>query len=206
MSEPTPDVVRAYYAALCADYGATVVPKASSALMGAVGAFLGAIGIVDRAAFASRFVTTLGRTVYVPFVPGEPSADWSLWSQIEVLAHECQHIRQHDDRGLRFERDYLMSTAKRAHLEAEAYAVNAALHHWRHGVIEGWWPTHTAGLLRFYGCTDADVLVAERHLRMIASSVRAGVVVSHAARTAIVWLDEHAPKLRHPAVASRARS
>lgn len=206
MTEPTPDVVRAFYAHMAREYGATVVPKADSSLMSAAGVFLGAIGIIDRDAFARRFVTTIGSAVYAPFSPGDDSTGWPLWSQIEVMAHECQHVQQRRDRGLRHEIDYLASTAKRAHAEAEAYAVNAALHHWRHGVIEPWWCAHTSRLLRSYGCTDTDVLVAERHLRMIAGSVRASVVVSHAARTAIMWLDENAPKLRHPAVASRARS
>lgn len=206
MTEPTPATVRAFVEHMLAEYGGKLTPKADAWEMRAAGSLLGALGILTAKSFADDYTTTIGSTVYAPFHPGDEGTGWTRWSQIEVIAHECQHLHQKRERGLRHEADYLTSSARRAHIEAEAYAVNAALHHWHHGVIESWWPGWRAESLRSYGCSAQDVEVATAHLRMIAGSVRRGVVVSHAARTAIMWLDEHAPYLRHPAVASRRPS
>ncbi len=195
MTDPTPDLVRRFYAHMAAEYGATVKPKATAWEMRAAGKFLGAIGIVDAGAFATQFVTTIGSTVFVPYEPGD-DASWTLWSQITTLTHECQHIKQRSLRGLDYEVSYLSSKAKRSHIEAEAYATNVELHFWRTGSIEPWVIDHLAGHMASYGVSAVDVSVLRKHLEMIAVGARRGVVVSHAARTAIAWLDANAPELR----------
>jgi len=211
MTEPTAETVRAFYAHMSSRFGATVVPKASSSLMSAAGWGLGALrslgaSVPDAAAFASRYVTTIGSTVYVPYEPGDESTGWSRWDQIGVIVHECEHVAQRGRMGLAYERDWLTSTAARARLEAEAYRVQLELEHWHRGYVPADMPGRLARMLRDYGCSDADVAVTERVLRSSAVSVRQGAVISEAAHVAILWLDEHAPELRAPGVPSRRPS
>jgi len=201
MTEPTADIVRGLYAHLAETYGARVVPKAGSSLMSAAGWGLGALRTIgfrvpDPAAFASRYVTTIGSTVYVPYEVGVESGPWTRWVQIETIAHECEHVAQRRRMGASYEVAYLTSTRERAHLEADAYRCNLELHHWRHGRVPAGLPGVLAASLRDYGCSDADVAVTERHLRASAVSVRQGAVVSEAAYHALRWLDAHAPHLR----------
>lgn len=212
MTEPTADIVRGLFAHLAETYGARVVLKGSSALMGAAGWGLGVLRklglrVPDPALFATRYVTTIGASVFVPFEVGVADPIWSLWDQLTTIAHECEHIAQKRRGHLgAHERDYLLSTPKRAHLEADAYRVNLELHHWRFGNVPHGLPHALANMLLEYGCSAADVAVTERHLRMSAVSVRQGAVISEASFTAIRWLDEHAPELRAPNVASRRPS
>jgi hypothetical protein len=204
MTEPTPDDVRAFCAHMARECRASVRPKADAWEMRAAAAGLHVLGVFglhvpSAEDFARRYVTTLGRTVFVPFEPGDASGPWSLWEQMMVIAHECEHIRQRAMRHLgAFEIDYLTSGALRAQLEADAYRCNMELHRWRFGDVPAGMPHALASTLLAYGCTRADVEVCELHLRSSAETSRRGGVLSHAAATAIEWLDEHAPHLRAP--------
>lgn len=195
MSEPTPDQARAFFRHLLDAFGATVVDKRSALEMQAVGGLLGQLGIVDRAAFLGHFATTVGRRIYVPFDVGVPSEGWSLWAQMMVCAHECQHVVQYDRLGAaRFAWQYLGSTAARARLEAEAYRCQLELHFWRTGQLLA--PHALASLLKSYGVTDADVQVAETILRLSGESVRRGAVINRASAVALDWLKANAPEIR----------
>jgi len=195
MSEPTPEIVRDFYAYMTAKYRAQLVDKRLAFEANLAAKVLRQMGIVDADAFLDHFATTIGHRIYMPFTPGEPTAGWSLWSQLMVLAHECQHIVQYDSLGpLRFGWQYLGSTAGRTRLEAEAYRCQLELHFWRTGKLLS--AHELAASLRSYAVTEADVRVAETFLAMSAESVKRGAIINPTSRAAIDWLNAHAPELR----------
>lgn len=167
---------------------------------GWVRAYLGAMGDPDS------WALTVGRTVYMPHPLGRPGAGWTCWEQISVLCHEMQHVAQGDRGGSLIARawDYVTSSARRTETECHAFATQLELEWWRRGEVASWWPRVRAASLRSYHVTEADLLVAERHLRALAPTVRRSGYVTHAGRVAIQWLDRHAPQLRHPSVPSRS--
>jgi len=195
VSQPTPEQVRAFYAHMLDRFGASVVNKQSAVEMQGVALLLAQLGILNQDAFLDRFATTVGRRIYVPFDVGEARDGWSLWSQIAVCAHECQHVVQYDRlRPLGFAWQYVATTAGRARLEAEAYRCQLELHFWRTGQIL---PAHElAASLQNYNVSDADVKTAETMLRVSGESVRRGAIVNRASAVAIAWLNQHAPELR----------
>lgn len=155
-----------------------------------------------------RFAFTVGRTIYLPVPVGPTVEGWAGWSQMTLIAHECQHVHQDDDgRGLVARTiDYVASTARRTQAESEAFGAMLELEMWRRGAIADWWPRVRATSLLSYHVTAQDIEVARRHLLVLAPTVRRYGYVTEAGRVAIQWLDVHAPELRHPSVRSRAAS
>jgi len=73
-----------------------VVKKSESFLMKAINAFLLVITFWQMKAFMTRFITTVGTTVYVP-------DDWNEQTEIDrmiVLRHERVHMRQKQKYGM----------------------------------------------------------------------------------------------------------
>lgn len=195
MIDPTPDQVQTFWKYMLARFDAKVVDKRNSFEMQALAALLGKLGVMDPTKFLQHYATTIGRRIYVPFDIGVATADWGLWGQMMVCAHECQHIHQLDWLGpLRFGWKYLGSSATRAVLEAEAYRCQLELQHWRTGEII---PAEklTAGL-KGYGCNDADIQVATRIIREASESVRRGAITNAASHVAIEYLNDYAHQLR----------
>src|SRR5262249_6579697 len=159
-----------------------------------VAGVLGALGIVNREDFLRRFATTIGKRIYLPFDVGDAAQGWSLWGQVMVLTHECQHIVQYNANGpLGFSWRYLTNTAARAAFEAEAYRCQLELQWWRTRTLLS--PAELAGSLRSYGVTEADVQVAQKTLEMSAETLKRGGIVNQASKVAIAWLDANAPEL-----------
>jgi hypothetical protein len=150
---------------------------------------------------------TIGRTIYTSRPLGPTLPGWSGWAQIVALTHEVQHALQGAGRSL-LERaiDYAGSTARRTETETECLSAEMELEHWRRGEIARWWFAARASALGAYHVKDVDLAVCERHLRAHAPTVRRSGYVTHAGRVAIQWLDNHAPELRHPSIASRGVS
>lgn len=195
MSGLTAALVCEFWQYMMHRYNASVIDKRSASEMQAVSLLLGKLGIVDGESFLRHFATTIGHRIYIPFEIGLATADWSLWGQLIVCAHECQHIVQYDELGpIKFAWQYVAKTAGRARLEAEAYRCQLELHFWRTGQLLS--AHELASSLKSYGVTDADVQVAETILRMSGESVRRGAVINPTSRAAIDWLNVHAPELR----------
>jgi hypothetical protein len=194
VSEITPAQVQAYYTFMAAQYHATLVHKADSALMTVIAKALGLMGVLDQQAFLTRFTTTVGHTIYLPFTPGIATADYDLWWQVATLAHECQHIVQYERSGAaEFAWTYLTQHASRATYEVEAYTANLELYWWRyHQLIP---PATLAGYLTSYACSAADIQVATRQLALRALSVEHGAVVTDTVKVALGWLNQHVPAL-----------
>ena len=183
-------------------FNASIRPKAGAWTMDAAGGFLRLFGFGLGKRWDTHVVTTMGRTIYVPFELGS-GGFYSPWDQIAVLAHECQHVHDGTVGGILRDIRYLVSTPDRTHTEAMANVASMELHHWRYGAIEHWWTRARADAMHGYGVSAADVEVMRTHLLAAAPIVRRGGLISHAGRTAIAWLDEHAPELRAPNVRSR---
>jgi hypothetical protein len=198
--------VRMYAGHMASVYGASVAPKRESQVMRTAGAALRVLGIGLGERFMTHVVTTMGATIYVPFELGERGGVYSPWEQIAVLAHECQHVHERSSGGLARDVGYLLDTAQRTYTEATACTTSMELHHWRYGVIEGWWTRSKADSLHGYAVSDADVTHIHTHLISAAATIRRGGLITHAGRTAIAWLDEHAPELRAAGVAPRRAS
>ena len=189
--EPTPETVRALWRHMTGLYGTRVVDKASAVEMRLAAFALGKMGVLDPEAFMRRYTTTVGRRIYVPFEVGRPDERHDLWSQVVVCAHEHQHVEQLlRDGWLRFAGRYLLSSAARAAYEAEAYRSNLELAFWRTGEVPD--PGRLAARLRDYGCTGADVAMAQRMLELSAETVRRGGVANRASQKVIAWLEAHA--------------
>jgi hypothetical protein len=198
MSYVKPEEVRGVWSALTGVYGSELVDKASAPEMRAVAAFLAKVGIQEsEESFLERYATTLGLRIYLPFELGVAGAGghWSLWSQINTIAHEHQHIIQYRKLGpVRFAARYLISTASRARLEAEAYRVNMELDYWRYGRVAD--PHKLAAHLHGYGCPEEDIRLAASLLVSAASEVKEGTLICEATREALKWLNAYAPHLR----------
>lgn len=197
MSKLTTELVRDFADYMTAKYKAQIVDKGLAFEASLAATFLHAWGIVSHDDFLEHFATTIGHRMYLPFTPGVPKTGWSLWQQIVVITHECQHIVQYDKLGAaRFMWQYVRSTAERTRLEAEAYRCQLELHYWRTGQIMP--AKDLAASLKSYGVTETDLRVAERMITMAAESVKQGAILNHASRVAIEWLNTNAPELRAP--------
>jgi len=194
---PTPELVKDFWKHMTGVYNAEVVDKRDSALMNLIADGLSALGVTDKQAFLTRFTTTIGRRIYTPFEVGVETSLHSLWGQMVICPHECQHVAQLDEIGeLQFEARYLISSMARAEFEVAGYRCNLEMDHWRYGKIVD--VHELAGRLRGYGCSSAEISVAERMLSIAALTVNAGGVVSEAFSVAKLWLDMYAGELREP--------
>jgi hypothetical protein len=190
----TPNEVRTFWQYMTNQFHITVVNKDDDTSMKLIAQLLDALKITNKDDFLQHFVTTLGHRIYTPFVVGVPQAEWSLWSQVEVCIHECQHIHQYDQAGtLEFAWDYVTDHTARAHYEAEAYTCSMESYWWRFKRLPN--VTAMAQLLSNYGCTAADIAVVAKCLGLAAATVRSGAVVQYASQVGIAWLNRNVPRL-----------
>jgi hypothetical protein len=194
-AQPTPELVRAFYRHMNASFGARVIAKSDAFEMRAAAWALQAMGITDGAAFLKRFASTVGRRIYVPFVVGEASEGWSLWHQIEVGAHEHQHVVQSDREGaVRFSWLYVRDAAARARFEAEARSTNLELHFWRYGKLPP--PTDWVKNLQHYALGNEHIATVKAILDSRVQTIARGGVYTEAGKAAILWLGDNASHLR----------
>jgi hypothetical protein len=193
-ASPTPDQVRAFYAAMTQRFGATLIDKSDSVEMQLVADFLGSIGVMDRRAFLANYTTTLGHRIYVPFEPGVAAPGWDLWYQIVVLTHECQHIVQYDKIGsVQFDWLYVSDKAARARFEAQAYRSQLELQRWHYGQLES--SSDVAARLAAYAVKSSDLPVAAEILESGAAVMEQDGRINEATVAAIEWLEANAPTL-----------
>lgn len=186
--DPVPGDVRDFWKFMQLAYGTRVVEKAKSTDMQAAAKLLDLMGIVDETAFMTRFTTTIGTTIYAPFIIGYPESGWDLWSQIVICAHEHQHVWQDKQAGgLLYEWDYVISTAARTRYEIEAYRTGMELN-WRYqNRMQS--PSALAALLKNYGCSATDIKVATKALGLAIPAIKAGGLTTEVGRKAGDWLD-----------------
>jgi hypothetical protein len=197
MSEPTPELVKNFWAYMQAQYGSEVVQKADSNLMKLVAKCLDIANIQDDAVFMKRFTTTLIKTIYIPFELGTTDTR-SLWSQIRLCVHEHQHIEQGEREGWpTFTVQYLTDPAFRANFEAEAFGCDMEMEYWRQGT--GFDPLaygqKRVEVLKLYGCKPEHIEQAKQTIALRADVLVQGGVENKCSQLAIDWLNTHAPEL-----------
>ncbi len=195
MSEPSPTLILSFWAFMTGHFKSRVIDKKDAAEMKLVATFLDQLGILDKKAFLERYATTIGRRIYLPFTPGEPSNTWGPWEQMAVAVHEHQHVVQVDRLGLvTFGARYLTSSAQRAMFEAEAYRSNMEMQFWRFGTLPD--PKKIAQVLGDYAIGAQDGEFVRKYLEASAASIKRGAVVNVSTKVALGWLAQHAPELR----------
>lgn len=195
MSEPSSELVQAFWVYMAEAFDSQTVHKGNAAEMRVVADFLHKLGILEKRAFLDRFATTLGRRIYIPFQIGIESPGRTLWGQMLTCVHEHQHVAQARKDGLaEFALNYATSSAKRSRYEADAYRTHMELEMWRFGEIRAD-ATQLAQKLDSYAVKPLDIGVAEKILSLSAESIRRGAVVTRASKVAITWLDQYASDL-----------
>ena len=195
--ELQPDHVRSLWRVLGVRFGFAVASKRDDRIARAVGAWLAQAGVVAADDWLARFATYLplprelgGPTVFMPFEPGEDSAQWPLESQALVAIHEAHHAHQYLVDPLGFLARYIASSADRANYEREARAAAECVRLALWGEVAD--PVVSmASLVTSYGCHLADVAVATEDLRLDEVTIRGGGITSPVAAMAIDWWRRH---------------
>jgi hypothetical protein len=181
----TSQLVKDLWHDITAHYHAEVADKSDSNLMGLVSTFLDGIGVMDKEDFMQRCVTTIGKSIYLPFEIGVESNGWDLWDQVSVGAHEVVHVRQWRDDTAGFMLKYLCSKNARAEYEAEAYGADLELSHWLQDPLD---PNELAGRLASYGLASEYIAFAAAYLSTFDDVLRQGGSTSPTAKWTIDWL------------------
>lgn len=197
--EPTSEDVRACWEHFSKKYGTKLIDKHNARLMKFIALFL-SMGGMKKEDFLNRYVTTIGKKIYVPFEIGVPGEDgrWSLWSQMLVCVHEHCHVDQYKASDTKsafdFSRQYLLKKRRRTRFEVEAYTTGLELFFWRFGQRRDHKPILET--LRAYRVGDLDLEVADKALEMNNKMVSKGAVMTKATAEFVRWMESRGV-LRH---------
>ena len=184
--EPTGAQVRAIWQRMTALHGTRVIPKSRSWLMRAAGRALAWLGVLPYERFMTRYTTVWGRRIYPCFEPGQASTAQARFSHLIICAHEHQHVLQARRLGaVRMAAQYLLSSRRRALLEAEAYSCNVELTLWRTGQAPD--VDALAAKLGDYACSTQDQLLAAEVLRQAIARFARGPLTEATAQVLASW-------------------
>ncbi len=136
----------------------------------AVASILDLIGVKDKEAFLKEVAITIYRHIYLPFTVGDLSVD--PLKQLEIIAHELEHVLQWEKDPLAFGINYLTKPEKRAEMEVKALGAN----------LEWVWRTtgklydikQLSAHMKWYRIGSKDIKVAEKHLAILANILKQG--------------------------------
>lgn len=197
--DPTPEDVRACWAHFSAKYGTKLVGKSDAALMKFVAFFL-SLGGMKKEDFLTRYVTTIGKKVYVPFTIGQEgdNGSWTLWAQMLTCVHEHCHVDQYSasdtKSAFNFSRRYLTKRRLRTRYEIEAYTTGLELHFWRFGSIRDHRPLLET--LKAYRVGDIDLQVADKALTMNNEMISRGATMTEASAEFFRWMESRGVRRR----------
>ena len=137
--------------------------------------------------FANSYAQAYKTTMYLPFTPGRVTDKFPAFVQLQIMAHEFEHILIYRDEGHAYTRDYLKRKSARATYEARCYTVNLELSFWMYHKIPN--QDERAASLKAYGCDSTDIKVAAKYLRACIPTVRHGGVIREATEITIAWLE-----------------
>ena len=193
-TELNSQMVKAFWQHMMDTYGSKVVTKSDSTFMSSVGWSLGAMGIVDKNKFMTRYSTTIGKTIYPYYEIGNTEDKALLANQISNCVHEHDHVIQYLKNPSGYNFNYVFKHDRRARYEAEAYTCNIELYHWYADIILD--PAIIAHKLYDYGCNSSDVEMAEAILKGNANIVKYGGIITDAGKEAINWLNTYAKNVK----------
>jgi hypothetical protein len=191
----TPELTKDFWSYMQKEFGSSIVQKDEALLMEVAGSFLETLKIQNKEHFMKDFVTTLYKTIYIPFVIGDDKNDrWPLWNQIRVCVHEHQHIVQGNRDGwCEFGVRYTTSSSFRAGYEAEAFGSDLEMEFYRTGAIFD--IGQRSSVLKDYGCSADDIDMAKQILTIRSEVVLQGAISNISTIKAIKWLDHYIPDL-----------
>lgn len=194
----TSDLVKNFWLYMQKEFDSIIEQKDESFIMKLSATFLDVFHIQDKEIFMKNFVTTLYKTIYIPFHIGDDKDDhWLLWNQVRVCVHEHQHIVQGERDGWgEFGVRYTTSSSFRAGYEAEAFGCDMEMEFYRTGEIFD--IDQRASILKGYSCSESDIDMVKQMLTMRADVVSQGVITNVSTIRAINWLDQFIPDLRFP--------
>lgn len=195
MSQPSKALVASFWLYMTKQFGTKVVHKPSAWEMRIAAWVLKRRGVMDPRQFLARYVTTIGKRIYVPFEVGTSQGGWDLWHQMIVCVHEHQHVVQYQREGRwRFFTKYLLRKPSRGLYEADALTGNLEMHHWRYGRLPD--AEALAAGLHHYDIEPEDVAMAQRVIWLSGVTVSRGGTVTKAFAVAKKWLNRQAKHLR----------
>lgn len=187
--EVTSKQVRAVWAAMRKEHGCRLKPKSESRLMKTVSKVLNWMRkrnkkMMSGKAFMVSVWTTVRCAIYYPagVVIGR-GTQAELLDQIDKAVHECTHVLQKV--GVK----YLVSPARIAKIETDAFIASMEIHHWLTGQVPS--PAETAEKLRAYGCNDAQIKYAKEKYRLASGMISRGHYRSETVKTAIRVLRQY---------------
>ena len=186
--EPSADDVRELWRVTCAKYRTTAVVEWTAEDIAKVRKVLASMGIVPSPDFMEKFVVTIGDGIYVPFRPGIAGVRWTLRQQVDVVAHEHEHVvRDRAPPGIEYEFGYATNATTRAYDEMQAYRADMVVEWrlWRTALD----PQSIASMLKDYGCGADDVAMVAKMLRLSMISIRKGAMPSEPARFVCDFLE-----------------
>lgn len=151
-------------------FGCVIKSNKDSTSIEAIASVLDLIGVKDKEDFLKNVAITLYKNIYLPFEVGTLSVD--PLRQLEIIAHELEHILQWGKDPLDFSINYLTKPEKRAEMETRALGAN----------LEFVWRT-TGKLydvkvlsknLRWYRISSKDIKISEKHLAILANILKQG--------------------------------
>lgn len=182
-------------------FGASVSPKETSEVMKAVAMGMdlaktfGGSGLASSDDFLNRFTTTLGSEIFMPKLVLE-EAEFAVYA--DILTHECQHVSDFHKNAIEFAWLYLSEPEARVKLEADAYAGGLSVYAW---LKKGFSLDSEVGrvvdaLVSAYHVGPSDADLAREILRSHFVSLKHGIRMSQASRTALNWFEKNYPDLK----------
>ncbi|MFA5135230.1 MAG: hypothetical protein WC505_05630 [Patescibacteria group bacterium] len=186
----TPEIVKAFYAAITKQYGFSILDKSDSSLMKLVSNFLDGLNIMNKTDFMEQCTTTIFDKVYCPFTPGIPDDHgYSLEEQVGTAIHEAVHCNQYHDEPVKFPVFYLCNKSDRAEYESQAYAADLEWFWYRRG--HGYDVKQRAQSLLSYGLDQNYCDFMAQYLEVQNDVFRQGGGISPEVTWAREWLEAY---------------
>ncbi len=189
------ELVKDLWSYISYEYDTKIVDKNKSSFMKALGIFLSTFGIMSKKEFLEDFVTTIGKTIYVPFSIGKGKLNENdLLNQIFLCVHEHEHVVQHNKLGRKYSIRYVLRSSQRAKFETEAYSTSLEIYYW---FFKDFLSTdYLSQLLIFYNCKEKDILQSKKALDGNIELIKKGKIISEVSEKAIIWLEQNAKNLQ----------
>lgn len=185
MSKLTPELVRDLHQHMVNRYGAFILNKSTTTALRDLGTFLEKLGVTNFTEHLNQYCTTIGRTIYLSYDPGDDSSGWSLPMQVATIAHECTHVTQFMRDPLEFATQYVSNSEARAGYEAHAYRCNIEVLRWLGEEDPG---PALAEYLQGYSCKPEEIEMARYMLADIYPTAERGGFTNPHAFEAVTYL------------------
>ena len=176
------------------------IPWAAASLGFDIARMFGA-QIPTGARFVGEYITTLGLTVFYP-----AGKSFSPEQLIEIDTHETRHGWQFVAEPGVMPFEYIRNSRRRAEYESAAFGDGLAVRWALTGEIPASVNDLPHGALLEYGCTPADLQMAQDQLEAVVTSISHGVIPEGPARTTIATIARVQPDALDPRAVALIRA